>query len=360
MQTVTPKMRILMPRMVAGLVVALAVGYQRHAHETAEGNAANMSRSGAPGSASLNPPAWAHECTLIDCLSGVNIIAHLDASPSELVAGSFTACHQDWCWNGSVKRVLGADSTKYICNSQERGELVATCSVEAEGKGARMWLRLASPKSVASGSYADGDRVALRLRAHGKTVLDFVRYVEYDDFYPNGKACPPGCRGAAVEIWPNSPSGKTCSSSACDPYVRFERNVAMTEDTSGMTTLKACKNGHCWTSDLRLWDWGHGHEVPIANGQSSLGGADSFSPLVEYGPERSGGYMLRGSYTLRVTFRGDTRLLKRGDHYSVDWRARATGRILMKSNQTITHYDESYPGGRECTPVACKRKTFQP
>ena len=68
-----------------------------------------------------------------------------------------------------------------------------------------MWLMLSSPKAVASGNYADGDRVALRVRAHGKTVLDVVRYVKYGDFYPNGKACPPSCRSAGVEIWPNSP-----------------------------------------------------------------------------------------------------------------------------------------------------------
>jgi hypothetical protein len=76
--------------------------------------------------------------------------------------------------------------------------------------------------------------------------------------------------------------------------------------------------------------------------------------MIEYGPTT------KGTYQLRVTFRGDTRLFKRGDHYSVDWRAQATGKILMKSEQTVTDYDESYPGGRNCTPVACKQKTFRP
>jgi hypothetical protein len=87
----------------------------------------------------------------------------------------------------------------------------------------------------------------------GKTVLDHVRYVRYEDRYPNGNECPRHCRNAIIEIWPNSPTGKSCGSAQCAPYVRFERTVPMTEDTSGTTTVTACRNGECRRGSLPLW-----------------------------------------------------------------------------------------------------------
>jgi hypothetical protein len=74
--------------------------------------------------------------------------------------------------------------------------------------------------------------------------------------------------------------------------------------------------------------------------------------MIEYGPRRD------GTFRLRLTFRGDTRLFVPGEHFTIDWRADATGSELMKVGQTVQQYDESYPGGRDCTPVACRTKAF--
>jgi hypothetical protein len=293
-----------------------------------------------------------HACTAVGCTSSVSIHAHLDASPEALAAaGTFTACLQEECWDGTVTRPAPGRSRGYRCASEKPGPLQAFCDVEAEGSGATLELTLGAFEQR---TFRDGDRVSLRVRVAGKKILDHVRYVKYADNHPNGRDCPGYCQNATVEIWPSSPSGKTCASARCEPYVRFERTVPMTEQGAGMTTVTACRNGTCRTSRLQLWRWQDGHGEPVRAGNAGVGDdIDRYSPMVDFGPNGQGGY------DLRVTFRGDTRDFQRGDHYSVEWRALESGQLLMKSDERVTDYEESYPGGRECTPVPCRQKTFR-
>ena len=52
-----------------------------------------------------------------------------------------------------------------------------------------------------------------------------------------------------------------------------------------------------------------------------------FAPGIDYGPHGP------RAYRLRLDFPGDTRLFTPGERFSVDWRADATGAVIMKSDE---------------------------
>lgn len=293
-------------------------------------------------------------CAAVGCTSGVKVVAHLDASRAQLfAAGAFTVCHGKRCASGTFGRPIpGRSPAVFGCVLQQPSSPLGFrwCDVDPEGSGVTMRFTLIRDDDT----YRDGDRFALRVTLDGKPVLDHVRSIgKYENQYPNGPDCGGACVSSDVEIWPDSPNSGSCDSARCEPYVRFERRVPMTEATSGMTELTACYNGACRTGRVELWRWRDGHAVAWGAGSSAVGeGADRFGPIIDIRPDGQGGYFLR------VSFRGDLRRFQRGDRFSVEWHARETGAEIMKGERTVSHYDESYPGGRACTPVACRQKTF--
>jgi hypothetical protein len=298
------------------------------------------------------PAAWHLKvaCTVMGCGSSLSILAHLPVSLARLLdGGSFTACHRTTCASGTFDR-RPRDSAPWVFPCVSRGP--GDGGVQSEGSGAALWYSFA-PEAGTIASFVDGDRIELHIKVDGKRVLDHVRFVKYEDEYPNGMACRPHCRGARVEIWPNSPSGQTCGSERCESYVRFEGTALMTEDAAAGTVVTACHNEDCRTSRIELWKWEYGRPAIGLPGIAVVGEPDPYSPLLEYGPDYHHGY------SLRVTFRDGTGSFKRGDHFSVEWRAQDSERLLMKREQTVDEYDELYPGGRLCVPVACKQKTFR-
>jgi hypothetical protein len=64
-------------------------------------------------------------------------------------------------------------------------------------------------------------------------------------------------------------------------------------------------------------------------------------------------------YRITVEFRGDPRGYENGDVYSVEWKS-VTGKVLLSETRVVDAYDESRPGGPQCTPVACRSKDFGP
>ena len=158
-------------------------------------------------------------CTVMGCQSALGVIAHLPVPLAQLIAGgSFEVCHRTTCVSGTFDRWPSRYSqARFPCVQSGLG----ACLVQSEGAGAALLLSF-YPEADATESFADGDRVELHVEVGGKSVLDHVRFVKYDDEYPNGTVCSPHCRGARVEIWPNSPSGQTCASEHCDSFVRFE------------------------------------------------------------------------------------------------------------------------------------------
>ena len=80
---------------------------------------------------------------------------------------------------------------------------------------------------------------------------------------------------------------------------------------------------------------------------------ERYSPLLDVAP-------FPKRFRLGVTFRGDARSFQRGDRFTMEVRAEKSGNVLVKRDETVTSYDESYPGGgRDCTPVVCRQKTFE-
>ena len=296
-------------------------------------------------------------CTMKGCMSGIEMIAHIPATPAELLAdGAFTVCHQGWCMNGTFAPPQAAGSGIYGCSRTTNIGPGPFCYMLAEGAGSVLSLFFHAPgNGTAADKFIDGDRVEMRVKVGGKSVLDHVRRLKYWDNYPNGKLCGPPCRAATVELWPGATTtNKVCPSEKCTPFVRFERTIPMTADAAGTTIVTACRNDDCRTTRITLWDWEDGHGVTRGNEDGTFDdGADHFGPTLEY---RSTG---KGSCVLAVKFRGDTRLFKSGERYRVDWRVESSGKILMKSDRIVNDYDETHSGGRECTPVACKSKTFR-
>ena len=316
-----------------------------------------VTRAAAPTAAVTSPAPAATRYkiitsfTLVGCQSALGVIAHLPVSLAQLIArGSFKVCHRTTCVSGTFDRAPSRYSAAdFPCVQSGLG----ACLLRAEGSGAALWLSL-YPEADAIESFVDGDRIELHVQVDGKSVLDHVRFVKYDDDHPNGMGCPGHCRGARVEIWPNSPSGQTCASERCESYVKFEGTALMTEDAAAGTVVTTCHNEDCRTSHVELWKWKYGRPEIGFPGIAVVGEGDPYGPTLEYAPDYHHGY------SLRVTFLDGTRSFKRGDHFSIDWRAQDGGRILMKREQTVDAYDEVYPGGRMCVPVACKQKTFGP
>ena len=287
---------------------------------------------------SAGPPCMGPACD-----PGVSLLVHLDVSRQDLLAGgSFMLCHQSECWSGKVHHQSGDSASLDVCEPSFPGR----CIVEAEGSGVTMQFFFAANAATQNNAFNDGDRVALRVDVRGKTVFENVRFVRYE---PQGCL---GCRVASVELWPDSPTCKTCGSGACAPFVRFEAIVPESEETAGPAAVTACKNGSCQAARVDRWDWGSTLPFHTGDGHSMDDFAHRFSPMIDVSP-------LGKRFRVRVTFRGDARSFARGDHFTMEVHAEKSGKVLAKADQIVTDYDESYPGGgRDCTPIACRQKTF--
>jgi len=280
---------------------------------------------------------------------------HPPPPPDALVGSAFTLCYRGYCDHGRIRTPEpGSAPDFYTCGADGWGpsSLSPGCFVRAEGQGSTFEATVTACSPEARPNL-DGDTVGLRLEHDGSRLVDHTRFVRYTGTYERRDLAPPvRVHRATVEIWPSSESGKTCESGDCHAGVHFEKIVTMTAEGAGMTTITACRNQDCASFELTLWNWGDGRGVPYGGGASMVGPFARFAPTIDYGPTG------HGAYRLRLDFPGDTRLFTPGERFAVDWRADATGAVIMKADEIVTQYDETYPGGRDCTPVACRAKTF--
>jgi hypothetical protein len=290
-----------------------------------------------------------HVCTLRGSGDALEVKAHLAQTPAQLANhASFHLCHEADCWDGTF--IPPSTPGPWAdCKLSSSSTLHVSCGAGADGPGALFDFTLLE------GKFTDGDHVTFRITVDGSTPIDVDRHVTYDVFTPNGPGCGEN-KVNAMEVWPGSRSGVTCASQSCDAAVSFTSSLPQTKDGAGPTTLTACKNGDCKTSEVRqYWRWDDAHEQPVllAQGYAVVDGVDGSDLRIRI--ER--GETFTSPLRLWITFTGDPRRYRDGDAYSIEWKA-TNGRVLVSEKRVVEHYDVFEPGGPGCSQVMCKRKVF--
>jgi hypothetical protein len=290
-------------------------------------------------------------CWMDGCMPGVSFAVHLDDPPATVGRrGAFHVCHGDKCWDGTFVPPRPSMPAGWACKAP-RGVLM--CALSEEGSGSKLDLFLGDlPLATRRGG---AERVMLRVSVGGRTVVEQTRAVVFEAYSPDGGHCRDTCESAAVEIWPGSKSGVTCPNVVCDPTVRFEAMLPVTREGAGTAIVTACKNRDCKSIEAPVfwrWDVFADRPLPLSDGEINVVSVDGSiaSVVLRSTPDPA-------VDRVEVTFRGDARRYRAGDVYRIEWKSR-DGWVLLSEERVVTAYDETYPGGPECSPVACKAKVF--
>jgi hypothetical protein len=172
----------------------------------------------APPPAAALPPSATYapgpRCILVGCTSTVTLVAHPGVSDEALVGASMTLCLRDQCWSPAIARGLHGEVE---CTVRDAHRLHG-CEMKQVGSEATIRVTLEIDERT---ELADGDRLSIVLRVHGKTLLDHrrsLRYALYSGMgpVPDGGTCMQVCHVAGAEIFPSSEREKACGAAACE------------------------------------------------------------------------------------------------------------------------------------------------
>jgi hypothetical protein len=189
---------------------------------------------GSLGAAAVELAGCALECTEMGCDSGVSALVHIDASPAAIAEGALEVCHQGACTRVRAEPAPGASGSWSL--RVESGETLVHGTLEAEGAGSlvRAFFAHIDRSTRSPAELADGDRIRIRATDRAGAVLaEHSRPVTYESSTPNGAACGPTCRVAAVELWPASASDVACPSTFCEAGLDVSTTVQPARELAG-------------------------------------------------------------------------------------------------------------------------------
>jgi hypothetical protein len=244
---------------------------------------------------------------------------HLVATRAQLDGGELTICRNGFCSAGKPVWAAPQDGWERA-DFVLAGDLSTTSANVSVSPDGRAWIQVATQLE------RSGDRFDLRLvDVQGATLLDFSRSLRYDQ----REACGQECLTGSIRVWPDSPSGLTCSARTCGSGVAITADVTLPDGRSGDISIEICRNDLCGSV---LW--------PSLSRAGSLGAGVS---------ERSLG---ANRMEFRITTNDDPADLADGDRYRVTIMDDQQN-VLAAIDRTVT-YDATYPNGSECDPYPCR------
>jgi hypothetical protein len=171
-----------------------------------------------------------------------------------------------------------------------------------------------------------GDHFDITLAdATGAILLSFSRDLHYD----SRELCGEDCATGAIRVWPESPSGLTCSARTCVSGAAVTVEVALPDSYAGAILIELCRSDLC--GSLSLPDFGYSGVISVGATAESLGG---------------------NRRRIRVTTQDDAAVLVDGDRYQLTITDDQMN-VLATVDKTAT-YAETYPNGPDCDPYPCR------
>jgi hypothetical protein len=249
---------------------------------------------------------------LVGCASGAHFNLHVPLEPRQLAGAQVAVCRNGVCASIRLPRLAHDDGAILAFEDRFAGPLRATPA------GSRLVTQLSAGWSLirvfegAPEPHVDGDLYSAEVTsADGALILRIERRVIFSDYYPNGKECDQvPCRGAAMDLWPASASGLSCTAHACASETTFEANLPLHDVRLAGATVEICRNEACSHAVLEPYVDMGGFSESVSGalsanvGRSSVD-VDTFFILADCGATQWLARPRRSTSTRRPGRRGD-------------------------------------------------------
>ena len=260
------------------------------------------------------------------CSEGAAITIHVKESAPVLEGAELVLCRDDTCEVAALTSANGHT----VAFAADAG-LFARGELEDVNDG---WSRIGL--TVVKG-FRDVESLSFRV-AHpdgGPVLLDVQRTATFVKVEPDGR-CGASCKVAGFDIHPTTRSGLTCGTTTCSSGITLRGTVRANLYRRRDVELTVCKNDVCARSSID--PTGIMHMVGALTATGDIGGPDE---------NEAGVYIDVPIEPLAVA---------NGDH--------VTAGAYLDSQPLVTFegvvdYDESWPNGKDCDDVPCRRKSLE-
>jgi hypothetical protein len=275
-------------------------------------------------------------CPGILCVSKMSFVVHIARDRSGLEGSTVTVCQAGHCMGGTPAWIDRSDPRLPTggwenANIAFMGAIGGEGSIQVTPDGRATLDVTAWPRNV-----RDGDLYAVRVvDASGTALIDFSRKLDYGQ--GRGGTCGPTCYSGAVEVWPSSTNGLTCTSLArLSGATYVTPALALPDDQAQGTTFDVCRNMVCsraiWPRNV--FDGALG--ASLAGGISGDGNA----------------------FVFEIEMDDDPAVLADGDTYTVTV-TDAHRNVVAAVDQAAT-YQQTFPDGSACDAFPTRRLTLAP
>jgi hypothetical protein len=267
----------------------------------------------------------------VRCSSLVSVTAHVPSTAAALAGGQATLCRNGTCAHGVIQAPVdaGGPAASFELTASP---FTASGQLDDEGDG------FTTVRLEPGGPFGKADQYEVTIAApDGTALLDVTRPMPLQ----TGTAgCPPTtCYVGAIDVYPSSASGLTCTASSCpSPGIRFIGAFA-TNDTVDPILVSGCRNDVCGSANLALPGGG-----PDGGGRGYTEIVEGFPATVQIEAHMTG-------YEVLINRTDDPAALANGDVYRVA--VTQNGNALASWSGPVT-YVESSPNGPSCDAVPCR------